>query len=480
MSDTLATSFGVLNYSGMLFNKGNTRCPLSSIIGGRAKTTNHVEFVTGQEYTTGGGAQPSISETASLTAPEASVITRTQKTNVTQIFMEAVGISYAKQSNMGTLSGLNVANQQANPINELDFQVAAKMQKVNRDIEFTFIQGTYNKATQDSEVNKTRGLVEAVTTNTKAMSSKPLGLWDIADMVKKIYGANAPTDGLCLWCDATTLFQVNADAVQNGLTVVPAAREINGIALSSVVTPIGVVYLYLGECLPAGTALLLNLNVIAPVYQPVPGKGNFFLEPLAKTGAGEKYQLFGQIGLDHGPEWYHGKFTGIGFNHDDKVSGGKAAYSFQLVDCLNQTQQMNTSNTNTGSWNGSAMRGRMSTYKSQLPAALRNVIKTVKKKSGTGGGSSSGTQQTNDDLFLLSEIEIFGTTTYSVAGEGTQYEWYKAGNTKVKKVNGSADFWWERSPYSGGTNYFCAVSSNGSAGNHYASNSFGVSFGFCV
>lgn len=311
MADTLATSFGVLNYSGMLFNKGNTHCPLSSIIGGRAKTTNHVEFVTGQEYTTGGGEQPAISETASLTAPDATVVTRTQKTNVTQIFQESVGISYAKQSNMGTLSGLNVAGQQANPINELDFQVAAKMQKVNRDIEFTFIQGTYNKATSDATVNKTRGLVEAITTNVTAMASKPLGLWDIADMVKKVYGANAPTDGLCLWCDAVTLFQVNADAVQNGLTVVPTAREINGIALSSVVTPIGVVYLYLGECLPAGTALLLNLNVIAPVYQPVPGKGNFFLEPLAKVGAGEKYQLFGQIGLDHGPEWYHGKFTGI-------------------------------------------------------------------------------------------------------------------------------------------------------------------------
>lgn len=311
MADVLATSFGVLNYSGMLFNKGNTRYPLSSIIGGRAKTTNHVEFATGQEYTTGGGTQPAISETASLTAPDATVVTRTQKTNVTQIFQESVGISYAKQSNMGTLSGLNVAGQQANPINELDFQVAAKMQKVNRDIEFTFIQGTYNKATSDATVNKTRGLVEAITTNVTAMASKPLGLWDIADMVKKVYGANAPTDGLCLWCDAVTLFQVNADAVQNGLTVVPAAREINGIALSSVVTPIGVVYLYLGECLPAGTALLLNLNVIAPVYQPVPGKGNFFLEPLAKVGAGEKYQLFGQIGLDHGPEWYHGKFTGI-------------------------------------------------------------------------------------------------------------------------------------------------------------------------
>ena len=311
MADTFATSFGVLNYSGMLFNKGNTRTPLSSVIGGRAKNTNHVEFVVGQNYTTGGGSQPAISETASLTAPDASVVTRSQETNVTQIFKESVGVSYAKQSNMGTLSGVNIANQAANPINELDFQVAAKMQKIARDIEYTFINGVYNKATTDATINKTKGLVSAVTTNTQAMSNKPLGLWDIADMVKKVYESNAPTTGLCLWCDAITLFQINADAVQNGLTVVPAAREINGIALSSVVTPIGVVYLYLGECLPEGTALLLNLDVIAPVNQPTPGKGNFFLEELAKVGAGTKYQIFGQLGLDYGPEWYHGKFTGI-------------------------------------------------------------------------------------------------------------------------------------------------------------------------
>lgn len=329
MADTLATSFGVLNYSGMLFNKGNTRTPLSSVIGGRAKNTNHVEFVVGQNYTTGGGSQPAISETASLTAPDASVVTRTQETNVTQIFQESVGVSYAKQSNMGTLSGVNIANQTANPINELDFQVAAKMQKIARDIEYTFINGVYNKATTDATINKTKGLVPAITTNVKAMGSKPLGLWDIADMVKKVYESNAPTTGLCLWCDAITLFQINADAVQNGLTVIPAAREINGIALSSVVTPIGVVYLYLGECLPEGTALLLNLDVIAPVNQPTPGKGNFFLEELAKVGAGTKYQIFGQLGLDYGPEWYHGKFTGIAktftkpeYSHSVYVAGG--------------------------------------------------------------------------------------------------------------------------------------------------------------
>lgn len=311
MADTIATSFGVLNYSGMLFNKGNTRTPLSSVIGGRAKNTNSVEFIVGQSYITSGGTQPAVSETASLTAPDASVVTRSHETNVTQIFQESVGVSYAKQSNMGTLSGANIANQSANPINELDFQVAAKMQKIARDIEYTFINGVYNKATSDATINKTKGLVPAITTNVIAKGSKPLGLWDIADMMKKVYESNAPTTGLCLWCDATTLFQVNADAVQNGLSVVPAAREINGIALSKVLTPLGEVYLYLGECLPKGTALLLNLDVIAPVNQPTPGKGNFFLEELAKVGAGTKYQIFGQLGLDYGPEWYHGKFTGI-------------------------------------------------------------------------------------------------------------------------------------------------------------------------
>ena len=43
----------------------------------------------------------------------------------------------------------------------------------------------------------------------------------------------------------------------------------------------------------------------------MPGKGNFFRELLAKTGAGEKYQIFGQFGLDYANELYHGKITGL-------------------------------------------------------------------------------------------------------------------------------------------------------------------------
>ena len=125
------------------------------------------------------------------------------------------------------------------------------------------------------------------------------------------------------------------------------------------------------------------------------------------------------------------------------------------------------------------MRSRMSTYLGQLPAALRNVIKTVNKRTSAGNQSSS-IQTTQDKLFLLSEIEIFGATTYSFAGEGTQYEYYAAGNTTIKKVNGSADDWWERSPRSDAATDFCSVDISVAASNNYASYSRGVSFGFCV
>ena len=56
---------------------------------------------------------------------------------------------------------------------------------------------------------------------------------------------------------------------------------------------------------------MFDPGIMSPVEQPTPGKGNFFLEELAKVGAGVKYQVFGQIGLDHGPEWYAGKITGL-------------------------------------------------------------------------------------------------------------------------------------------------------------------------
>ena len=63
--------------------------------------------------------------------------------------------------------------------------------------------------------------------------------------------------------------------------------------------------------MPTSTLLIADLSVCKPVFLPVPGKGVLFYEELSRTGASEKGHLYGQIGLDYGPEEYHGTITGL-------------------------------------------------------------------------------------------------------------------------------------------------------------------------
>ena len=140
---------------------------------------------------------------------------------------------------------------------------------------------------------------------------------------------------------------------------------------------------------------------------------------------------------------------------------------------------MNSSNTNSGGWKNSAMRTTyLPAILALMPTEVQNGIREVSKKASVGGASST-IETVSDKLFLLSEVEIFGSSTNSVAGEGTQYDYYKAGNSKVKEWNGSATIWWERSPRAGSSTRFCVVYGNGSAYSNDASNVRGVAFGFC-
>lgn len=169
----------------------------------------------------------------------------------------------------------------------------------------------------------------------------------------------------------------------------------------------------------------------------------------------------------------------IGKNHDTYAAGGTAPMTFQMHDCYTETKQMNSSNTNSGGWQNSAMRTtHLPAILNMMPAEVKAAIRDVQKKSSAGNQSSS-IQTTNDKLFLLSEIEIFGSTTYSFAGEGKQYAYYQAGNSKVKNLSGGANNWWERSPYSSNSTSFCFVNSGGNANAYAASYSPGVAFGFC-
>lgn len=162
---------------------------------------------------------------------------------------------------------------------------------------------------------------------------------------------------------------------------------------------------------------------------------------------------------------------------------------------------MNTSNTNSGGWNGSYMRKTLlgnsnaptsplaNSYMAALPSDLRAVMKSVTKYSdNTGGGSNTASYvtATTDYLFLLAEFEVQGSRSYANSAEQTyqlQYDYFKNGNSKIAykyNATGTAVCWWLRSAYCGNSSRFCRVDTNGSANNHYAYYSLALAPGFVV
>jgi hypothetical protein len=153
---------------------------------------------------------------------------------------------------------------------------------------------------------------------------------------------------------------------------------------------------------------------------------------------------------------------------------------------------MNNTDTNVGGWNSSLMRTTtIPEFRNCLPSDLKSVLKAVTKYTDNTGNSSNvaaNVTATQDDIFLLSEYEIFGSRSYANQYEYTdskqvQYDFYKSGNSKVMyndQTTGTAVYWWERSPYYNNATYFCCVTNGGYAGVNSADSSFGFAPGFCV
>lgn len=180
----------------------------------------------------------------------------------------------------------------------------------------------------------------------------------------------------------------------------------------------------------------------------------------------------------------------IGFNHNSEREGNGIAFQgFKATKngtpvCLVDSGygssyktsgtwfNMNNANTNVGGWEASLMRKNvMPLIKAAFSADLQAVIKssTIFTTQGSGGGACTATE---DDVFLLAEYEIFGMRWYASGQEPNylkQYSYYSAGNSKVKSRHDvissfSNANWWERSPDSRNSSYFCIVNTAGNAG----------------
>jgi len=89
------------------------------------------------------------------------------------------------------------------------------------------------------------------------------------------------------------------------------SRNVGGVALTTVVTDFGTLNLMMDRHMPQDTLAAVSLEQLRPVFLNVPDKGVFFEEPLAKTGASDEVQLYGEIGLEYGAEKAHAVMTGL-------------------------------------------------------------------------------------------------------------------------------------------------------------------------
>ncbi len=307
----MGTSWNLPNYVGELFAACPTKTPLLSLIGGLTgglKTESDV-FSTGVLYDFPAAAQPNISENASATAPAGTEIARQQLTNVTQIFQETIELTYAKLANKGKLSGINTAGASNSVGNELDFQVARKLEKIARDVEYTFFNGVYTPAQNANEANQTRGFAQLCDENGCNFSAngKELSQEVLNTLWRNMADGGAAFDNVILFCNSYQKQAISSIYANKA----PESRTEAGVNITDILTDFGKVGVVYDPFAPANMVFAIDIKHVAPAFQEVPGKGVFFLEDLAHTGAAVRKQLYGQIGLAHGPAFLHGTISDL-------------------------------------------------------------------------------------------------------------------------------------------------------------------------
>lgn len=316
---TAGTLWNDPNLTGALFTASAEDTPLLTMAGGLTggRSTSNQDFDVTQEYAHETLAVPAITETASLTAPTAITFVRTPYRNTTQIFHEQVSLSYVRLANQGRLQATEVSTSgyayysrdEINPIqSELDFQIATALKHVARDVEYTLIQGSYVQATSAAVAAKTRGLMECASnaSNTVAAASADLSKTLINNLLRTMYANGAPFTNPVIMVNA---FQKQQLSDIYGYA--PTDRNVGGVNIKQIETDFGNFGVVLSRYMDTNDFLIVDMAYVAPVFQNVPDKGLLFYEPLSKTGAAESGQIFGMIGLDHGPYWVHGSITGL-------------------------------------------------------------------------------------------------------------------------------------------------------------------------
>ena len=305
------TTYNLPNYTGDLFLVSKEDTPFLSAIGGltggESAGSTLIEWQTEDMR----DADITRQRTEGAQAPNGEERPRSRVSNVLEIHQEAVELSYTRQATtrMRSTDGekLVTIGTTTMPESELKHQLDLSLKQVARDVNRAFIQGVYQNPTDNTTPRKTRGLVEAITTNVVAGTGN-LTEDLVLDTLQKVWERGGIREG------ETRTILVGAK-MKRALSKVfikengyrETSRTVGGVNVQAIETDFGACNIMLDNDVPQDTLLVVSLEECTPVFLEIPGKGTFFAEPLAKTGAFDKVQLYGEIGLRYGAEQHHGK-----------------------------------------------------------------------------------------------------------------------------------------------------------------------------
>ena len=361
----------------------------------------------------------------------------------------------------------------------------------------TASQTSYDNSTTHSSATTVQGVVDELFTSVSN------GKTSLASAITDKGQSTSPNDSFSTMATKISNIQTSKPeqsktATQNGVTIYPDS----GMALSSVSVAIPV---YDGSIyIPYPTDTFNNTDWTT-------------IKKIAKAGTGPSLWNVGDrkevvlngtvgnksfsntttycyiLGFDHNKSVESGGAHAlhIGFGAS-ALSGGKyiAYCDSKYFDFVSSTGyfSMNSSNTNSGGWNSCQMKSTICpAFKNALPSDLQSNIRAVTKWQNNGNSTSG--QSSSNEIWLLSEMEIFGSAPNSnYTANQLQYDFYKgiadwSAAPKIKyndTATSSAVSWWERSAISSSSYPFCRVNNGGNADADYATYIYGFAPCLCL
>lgn len=311
------TTYALPNYHGELFQVTPTETPFLSAIGGinGGKVTHALEFEWQTTDRRASTANNSAFEGAA--APTGAERSRANVSNITEIHQSAIEVSYSKLGASGQFSGVNVAPQ-ANDFmaDELTLQTHAELQSMAVDLEKSFLSGAYLKPTDNTTKRQTRGVLTAITTNLLANggTNRALTTTLLDTLFSTMFTNGAPLNQdstVIITGPAQSLNISNLYAANSQFSAPTRDRTLAGMAIKTITNVFGTFGVLIDRWMPANKIAVVDLSVCYPVFLEIPQKGLLFVEELARVGSSRKFQLYGEMGLEYGPELYHGLLADI-------------------------------------------------------------------------------------------------------------------------------------------------------------------------